>query len=200
MLIVLSIIFYSFKISYERPNKGENSKKAIVNLPIQKTGTSRKTNFDNNCVTKAEQKIVQGNSLSGIIEHNSTVNILFGYYNCNEIMRNDIVAFNFSGNKEPIIKVIKGIPGDKFSLIKNNQSWNILINNEILKNSEDRSYKLDEHQYKMLSLYEKDYKGTIPINAYLLMGNLEFGSLDSTRFGLVGKSAILGKVDPIKNN
>jgi len=46
----------------------------------------------------------------------------------------------------------------------------------------------------MLSLYERDYKGVIPKNAYLILGNLVEGSLDSSRFGLVGKSDFLGKV------
>jgi type IV secretory pathway protease TraF len=47
----------------------------------------------------------------------------------------------------------------------------------------------------MLSLYEKDYKGVIPENAYLLLGNLIFGSLDSTHFGLIDKSGIVAKVE-----
>jgi type IV secretory pathway protease TraF len=47
----------------------------------------------------------------------------------------------------------------------------------------------------MLSLYEKDYKGVIPKNAYLLLGNRISGSVDSTTFGLVEKSDIIAKVE-----
>jgi type IV secretory pathway protease TraF len=53
---------------------------------------------------------------------------------------------------------------------------------------------LDERGYRVLSLYEKDYKGIIPEDAYLILGNLPQGSLDSSHFGLVGKKDILGKV------
>lgn len=147
-----------------------------------------------NCVTKTEEKFVRGNSLSGLIDKGSTIKILFGYYNCNEVLIKDIVAYNFSGNAEPIIKIIKGLPGDKFSLIKNGNYWNILINGEIVKNSENLPYQLDEKSYRLLSLYERDYKGVIPSNAYLLLGNLASGSLDGSRFGLIDKSEILGKV------
>ena len=46
----------------------------------------------------------------------------------------------------------------------------------------------------MLSLYENDYKGMIPSKAYLILGNLSGGSLDASRFGLIDRSDILGKV------
>ena len=45
----------------------------------------------------------------------------------------------------------------------------------------------------MLSLYEDDYKNSIPQNTYLILGNLVEGSLDATRFGFVDKGDILGK-------
>lgn len=149
------------------------------------------------CITKIENRTVRGASMSGLIENNSTVRILFGYYGCNEIARGEIAAYNYSGNENPIIKIVKGIPRDKFHLQKTDGGWNILINGEVAKNSQSEPYLLGESGYRMLSLYEKDYNGSIPENTYLLLGNLASGSLDSTRFGLVGKSEILGKVEPI---
>lgn len=151
--------------------------------------------FQNGCVTKIEDRLVRGNSLSGLIEPGQTVKILFGFYDCNEIEREDIVAYNYAGNSEPIIKIVKGISGDKFQLeLAESGDRHILINGEILKNSQNQPYVLNEKGYRMLSLYEKDYKGIIPQNAYLILGNLSNGSLDSSRFGLIDKSDILGKV------
>lgn len=148
-----------------------------------------------NCY-KTEERIVRGDSLSGIVEPNSTVKILFGYYGCNEIRRGDIVAYNYSGNSNPIIKIVMGLPGDTFHLQEAKGGWNILINGGILTNSGNKtSYLLGEQGYRMLSLYETDYKGIIPEDAYLLLGNLAFGSIDSSHFGLVDKSDILGKVE-----
>jgi signal peptidase I len=137
-----------------------------------------------NCPIKIEEKIVIGNSLEPLIKDGETIEVLFGYYSCRQIQRNDIVLYSYSGNKNPIIKIIKGIPGDKFSLKKTNNGWYILINGKILKNSQNQPYILDERGYRVLSLYEKDYKGIIPEDAYLILGNLPQGSLDSSHFFL----------------
>ncbi len=146
------------------------------------------------CSAKIEERIVRGSSLSPLVETGETEKILFDYYNCNEIKRNDIIAYDYSGCSNPIIKIVKGLPKDKFHLEKNSRGWNILINGEIVKNSQDKPYILSEKKSKMLALYERDYKGVIPENAFLILGNLVSGSLDSTRFGLIDKSNILGKV------
>ena len=146
------------------------------------------------CPFKTEERIVRGNSLDPIIQDGDTVKIAFGYYDCNEIKRDDIVLYDYAGYSNPLIKIIKGLAGDSFKLVRKDGGWNILINDEIVKNSDGQEYVLDERGYKMLSLYEKDYKGVIPENAYLLLGNIPSGSLDATHFGLIDKSGILAKV------
>lgn len=178
----------------------------VVYLATDKTIHSRvtalfgpKTEENKSCLTGAEKKIVQGDSLSGLIEPGSTVNVFLGYYKCNEIRRGDIIAYNYSGDRDPIVKVAKGLPGDKFHLQEVNGGWNILINGETARNSQNQPYILGGKSYEMLSLYERDYKGIIPADAYLILGNLAAGSLDSTHFGLAGKNDILGKAELIKN-
>jgi len=69
-----------------------------------------------------------------------------------------------------------------------------LPNSQILENSEGKPYLVSDNRYKMLSLYENDYKNSILQNTYLILGNLVEGSLDATRFGFVDKGDILGKV------
>jgi len=70
-----------------------------------------------------------------------------------------------------------------------------LVNDKILKNSENKLYLITGNKYKMLSLYEDDCQNGIPEKTYLLLGNLISGSMDSTQFGLVSKHDILGKVE-----
>ncbi len=149
------------------------------------------------CITKTEERTVRGESLSPLIKGGETVTLLFGYYNCREVERGDVVIFRHGGNQNLIIKIAKGLPGDKFNLKETDFGWNILINNQILKNSESKPYLVSGNKYKMLSLYEKDFKGVIPDNAYLILGNLTGGSLDSTQFGLIDKSTLLGKAESI---
>ena len=146
-----------------------------------------------NCY-QSEIKKVQGNSLSGLIESDSEIEILIGFYKCNGIKRGDIVAYRHSGNANPIIKIIKGMPGDRFSVQKLEDGGSrVLINNEILVNHQGQPYLLGEQAYQLLSLYEKDYAGIIPPDAYLIFGNLTGGSLDSSHLGLIHKKDILGK-------
>ncbi len=154
-----------------------------------------KENLDD-CVSKSENLEVRGDSLAPLINSGQTIKLLYGYYQCHPVEREDIVAYSYAGNKVPIIKIVKGIEGDKFQLKKSTTGcgWNILINAEIIKNSQKIPYCLGEQGYRMLSLYEKDYKGAIPSDAYLILGNWARGSLDSSRFGLVDKSDFLGKV------
>lgn len=147
------------------------------------------------CFIQAEERIVRGNSLSPLIKSGQTVKVLFDYYDCNKIKNNDIVLFNYAGNNNPLIKIVRGVSGDRFELKKSDSRWNILINNQIVKNSEGKIYFVSGNEYKMLSLYERDYKGIIPENAYLLLGNNISNSIDSTVFGLVDKSGIIAKVE-----
>ena len=147
------------------------------------------------CQILTEERIVRGNSLSPVINSGDTVKILFNYYDCHPIERDDVIVYHYAGNENPIIKIVKGLPGDSYELEETGPGeWHILINDQILKNSEDKQYSISDNRYKMLSLYEDDCQNGIPQNTYLLLGNLASGSQDSTRFGLVDKSDILGKV------
>ena len=147
------------------------------------------------CSVETEEMTVRGTSLNPFIKPEQTIKALFGYYDCNEVKRGDIVLFNYAGNKNFVIKIVKGISGDKFELRQSNSGYNIIVNGQIVKNSENEPYLVSGNAYKMLSLYEKDYKGVIPEDAYLLLGNRISGSVDSTTFGLVDKSGIIAKVE-----
>lgn len=152
---------------------------------------------DANRVAGVEEMIVRGNSLAPLLEDGQVVRALFGYYERNEIQRGDIVLYSYAGNEAPLIKIIKGVPGDKFNLQQTEGGWHILINGKVLTNSENQPYLLNQRAYNMLSLYERDYQGIIPANAYLILGNLVGGGLDSTRFGLVHRDDILAKAEPL---
>ena len=146
------------------------------------------------CPVEKKQEIVRGDSLEPLIKNGQEIKILYGYYKCNEVKRDDIVAYDYKGNPEPIIKIVKAIPGDKFSFQKEETGWRILINDEILKNSENIPYLINENSYKLLRLYEKSFNGVAPENTYIILGNQPGGTLDSTRFGLIDKSGIMGRV------
>jgi len=146
-----------------------------------------------NCPIKIEEKIVRGNSMDPFIKNGQTITVLKGYYNCHKVKRNDIILLHYAGNKNPLIKIVKAIPGDNWHLENSNGCYYIIVNGNIAKNSEGKDYCLSEKKAKMLQLYASDYP-IIPQNAYLVLGNEVEGSMDSTRFGLLGKDNIIGKV------
>jgi len=188
VLILAGLGFFirDYSKNYSKPETALN----FVSLDRIETKLSQKEE----CLIRKEERIVRGDSLSPFIKAGDAVQVLFDYYKCNNVKRDDIVLYSFSGNESPLIKIIKGIPGDKFKLRQTEGGWHILINKEILKNSEGVPYLVSGKRYEMLALYEKDYKGEIPAGAYLLLGNIFSGAVDSTRFGLISKEDILGKI------
>ncbi len=122
--------------------------------------------------------------------------IYFSYYLEHEIQRGDIVVLEHPGHSNPIIKIIKCIPKDRFELKESEDgAFNILLNGKVLKNSSNQAYKFSKNRKRMLSLYQEDYGGIIPEDTYLLLGDKASGSLDASRFGLIDKKEILGKVE-----
>jgi signal peptidase I len=146
------------------------------------------------CVSKTEEKIVSGTSLAGILESGTKIKFLYDYYQCHEAQREDIVVFQPDLELNPIVKIIKGLPGDSLALRGDGKNWNILVNGEMLRTSTGDAYQVNDQAFQMLSLYIRDYQGKIPPKAHLLLGNAISGSLDSTKFGLIDISDIIGKV------
>ena len=163
---------------------------------VTKASPEEPGNNSISCIVKVKFFQVRGNSLSPLINPGQTIKLLYGYYNCHPVERGDIIAYNYAGNDAPIIKIVKAVPGDKWQLKKNNRqnSYQIMVNGGPLKNSDGKSYRIAESNIKMLKLYVQDYP-TIPQNTYLILCNQLSGSLDATRFGLIDKSDILGKLE-----
>ncbi len=149
--------------------------------------------YNASCVTK-EMQTVNGVSMAGIVENGQNVTVLDGYYRCNKLARDDVIIYNFSGDKNPLIKSVKGIPGDTFSLEQTASGTFIDVDGKRLMTSDGQAYTFDVQRTKMLSLYVDDYHGVIPQNSAIILGNIATGSVDSSQFGLVSADDIIGKV------
>ena len=147
------------------------------------------------CVIKSTRAIVNGDSLQGDIENGSEVTVKNGYYKCNEVRRGDFVAYSMYGRKWPLVKVIRAIPGDTFSIVKNsNDLFQIIVAGEALRNASGELYALDDSHAKVLMLAERTNKGVVPAGTYIMLGDIVSGSLDSTKLGLIPMSKLIGKV------
>lgn len=147
------------------------------------------------CPVEIAKRTVSGSSLEGVLNSGDEVWIEMGYYACRPVKRGDIVAYHYGGNERPIVKIVRGIPGDAFALEPAERGGTyLLVNNGRLQDDAGTFYILDAHQARIIGLYVRDYHGVIPADSYLLLGSASAASLDSRQFGLAAKMDILGRV------
>ncbi len=102
----------------------------------------------------------------------------------------DVVLFHSDSSRVPLIKALRGLPGDKLAVT----DGKIVINGTAAANSAGEPYRLSPPRAAMIALYVHDDHGVIPPDSFLVMGENPAGSLDSSRFGLVARQAIIGKL------
>ncbi len=99
---------------------------------------------------QVERVFVRGNSLSPMIKNGEEIKLYRGYYKKRKIGRGDIVAFNYTGREVPVIKIIKAVGGDKFSVreLKDNRC-ELIINGKVLKDWRGLSYTFSSKKKKI---------------------------------------------------
>ena len=70
----------------------------------------------------------------------------------------------------------------------------IIVTGAVATNSAGEPYRLSSPRAAMIDLYVHDYHGVIPPDSFLVMGENPAGSIDSHRFGLIPRQAIIGKL------
>jgi len=126
------------------------------------------------------QKIrIIGYSMYPALESGENINIDYDY---DEISRGDIVAIKFKTRDEVLIKRVIALPQDKFE-IKNNL---IYLNGKLL----NEPYAGDT---SILQKQLKAYDNYVPLNSYIVLGDNRQASFDSSDFGIVDKTQIIGK-------
>ena len=144
--------------------------------------------------TRAETAEVRGSSMSPLLKAGDSVRIYYGYYDSHEVQRGDIVVCRFSFRRDPVIKIARAVPGDRFALEElPDGGARLVVNGTVVENSEGRPYEFNGRRKRMLGVYARDYGGVIPPDSYLLLGDAAEGSLDSGRFGLAAREVIVGK-------
>jgi len=192
LLFLINVVnLYIFKSSHVKNNQETLSSEATPMGVVK-----------NNCDIdiKEESYEIKDSSLADFLKSGSNVKVLLDYYQCNEVKRGDIVLYKEDSQSEPIIKIVKGIPGDAFGMQGDGISWNILINNEIIATPQGDLHQVDAKDGDDLIVYfqklsaDKDAIPTIPPKEYLLIENMASGGIENTPFGLANISGIIGKV------
>lgn len=127
---------------------------------------------------------IQGKSLSPLLHDGATV--LMRPASCvAAIGRGMLVIFRTGARQRPVIKIVRGVPGDRFAV---GAEGALIVNNKELRNSADAPYALPSAARQMLESYARAYNGIIPADTYLLLGDGGRGLIDSTRLGLIHRS------------
>lgn len=138
---------------------------------------------------------VNGVSLSPLIPHGAEVHAkpidCAGYFTYG-----DLLIIKNGGNQNPLIKIIKALPGDKFSLkvVDSTGIRHLYVQGKPVVNSTGEPYRINDRRAGMLSLYIEDYDGIIPENTFLIFGDNLNGTVDSSTFGLVHVRDVVGMV------
>lgn len=139
-------------------------------------------------------KVVRGSSMSGLFSPGDTINVAERYYQCNPIQRHDIVLVKWAGNEVPLLKRVVGLPGDKVHLETHQHQFHLLIGGQVLQTTEGEPYLFPPNAARMFRVYIDSYRGVIPEETYIVLGNLPQGTIDSSHFGWVGRGMLVGRV------
>ncbi len=151
--------------------------------------------LNSSCRISSETAFVQGDSLHGSLTTGDKVVVEYGYYNCTEPLRGEIAAYRHPSFTAPIVKIIRGVPGDRLEILASSSStYSVIINGLPQRTSSGLLYELDSQRAKLMQIYVRDYRGVIPADAYLLLGEVPSGTMDSTAIGLIGRNALIGRV------
>lgn len=147
------------------------------------------------CQVSREIKTVRGHSMEPLFLDGTEVTALMGYFECKKPSRNDIALVSYGGNKFPLIKRIRALPGDTYEFFEREQErFSLVINGEILTNSAGKSYNFLRSDIQEMVRYGSAYGYVIPENRYLILGENSAGSMDSTQFGFLDRDTLIAKV------
>jgi len=185
-LFFCTLLFSGCQNSENKTNTEE------IQLPTP-SKTTKSTSCEEN-ITR-ERKRITGNSMHPMIKNNERVILLHNYYKiCGTVpQKGDLIAYDYVGEKIPIIKVLVATSED-FLQIKNNTLW---INGSEYKNSANQRYNFSKGEIQMLQLYT--HNNHLRENTYFILGDNINNSKDSRKFGAISPKKILGKFELIDN-
>lgn len=147
------------------------------------------------CPIVASAKYISGNSMEELFKPEDKIEVEEGWYACHGVERDEIVLVKLPGRDRPIVKMARVLPGDTFSLRPLAPGAFALYVNEVpLKTPHGHEFSFSGKALKMLRLYEQSFGGRMPAHTYFVFGTNNHGSFDSSRFGPVVHSSLLGRV------
>ncbi len=138
--------------------------------------------------------------MDGLLKKDQKFRVTINWYACHSIERGDLVYYQYSSSLDPVVKVVRAIPDDKFEVTRDKKAgaWNLTVNGELLMDEASQTpYYFGAKPTAVLSLYEKANDGVLKDNDVILLSNVPPGGNDSGLFGVANVDDIVGKVEVI---
>jgi signal peptidase I len=133
---------------------------------------------------------VEGGSMSPRIAPGAMIQVIKGGPECLEPLKHgEVVLFESPSSRIPLIKALRGLPGEPLAV----NDGKIIVGGKVARNSAGQPYQLSPARAAMIELSAHDY-GKLPPDTFLVMGENPAGSTDSSRFGLIERRQIIGKM------
>ena len=143
----------------------------------------------NNTCFQILEKNISWNSMEPSISSWEKMKLFVWYYDCNEIKRGDLIAYDFANSGELFIKKLYVLPWDKLEI----QDSQLLINWELMINSTGNIYKFNDADIKLMSLYIVNWK--LKQWSYFVFWDNIWNSTDSRKFWAIWKKDIIWKFE-----
>jgi len=163
---------------------------SIVNKPEQSSSIFT-------CPNGEEKLIVPDPHMAGVIEPGTKITLYRDFHGCSPLKKGDLVYFRYHSERDPVIRIVRGMPGDRFEVVKDPKEtgWKIRVNDEFLKDGKGEDLIYGAPQFTPpLGLAAISHKNIIGENEVILMTNSSSGKFDSTLMGLISVHDIIGKV------
>ncbi len=170
----------------------------VISNFMKKSELAKSGNLD--CVKATVLYTVSDEFMKGLYEKDTQVKALENYYNCNLPQKGDIVMYRFTEQIPPVVRFVRGVPGDRYKLTIINKKkglWSIKVNDEEVK-TESGPYLIESNSVPPLKTYEISRRGVLLKDEYLLFGNVSPSISDSSNLGLISAKFLVGKVTNTK--
>lgn len=157
---------------------------------------SQETTGNLDCVKETSILTANDEFMSGVVKKGENIKVLENFYNCNEVSRGDLAWYRFSNQIAPVVRTVRGLPGDKYTLTQTpdkKDAWKISINGEDIT-APDGLYYIYSNSVPPLKTYEISRGGILLADEYILLSNVSPGLSDSSNLGLIRKKDLAGKV------
>lgn len=147
------------------------------------------------CKETVDKFVVGDNFMLPKHKQGDEVEVTYGYYPCHALERDALVIYKKSELAEPVMRIVRGIPGDEYKLIKTKENtWNIEVNGEMIE-VDGKPYNFGSNNPPVLSLSEKATGGVLGPTHVLIFSLVPPGYDDSGVVGVISITDLIGKVN-----